>query len=122
MCILGPPHLPLVGSLPFMGGGDICEVFTRFRRKYGDLFTIYMGSTPVVVVCGYDNVKYLLLDKGNVTSDRPDTSFLVVHMQEGKGLSNPQTAEIFISIKKSNNIFIHNLINCRCRCKMWCRI
>jgi hypothetical protein len=83
--VAGPPHLPFIGSIPFMTGGDSCQVFNKHRQKYGDLFTIYMGSSPVVLVSGYNNIKYLLLDKGSLTANRPQTSFLPFHVQEGMG-------------------------------------
>ena len=38
----GPPALPLLGSLPFLGQ-DLREPLREMGKKYGDVFTIYLG-------------------------------------------------------------------------------
>lgn len=35
------------------------------REKYGDVFTIYLGSRPVVVVNGYNAVKEVYVDRAD---------------------------------------------------------
>ncbi|KAG9471038.1 hypothetical protein GDO78_016096 [Eleutherodactylus coqui] len=58
----GPTPLPLLGNTLDIGG-DIVNSLLKLREKYGDVFTVYLGSRPVVVVTGYKNVKEIYLDK-----------------------------------------------------------
>lgn len=52
---------------------DLRNIFASFRRlqeRFGPVFTIYMGSRPVVVLCGYDTIKEALVDNAEVFSGR----------------------------------------------------
>lgn len=44
----------------------------QFSDKYGEVFTIYLGSRPVVVVTGYKQVKEVYLDKADDFLGRGD--------------------------------------------------
>ena len=68
----GPPALPLVGSLPFLGN-DMRKPLIKMAAKYGDVFTIYMGLTRVVVIHGYEAIKEALVKHGKYFADRPST-------------------------------------------------
>ncbi|XP_040179166.1 cytochrome P450 2G1-like isoform X2 [Rana temporaria] len=46
----------------------------QMREKYGDVFTIYLGSRPVVVVNGYDAVKEVYVDRADDFLGRGDTA------------------------------------------------
>ncbi|KAM5145968.1 cytochrome P450 2G1-like [Mantella aurantiaca] len=61
----GPTPLPLLGNALQLGGGDILNSLMKMREKYGDVFTIYFGSHPVVVVNGYIAVKEVYVDRGD---------------------------------------------------------
>jgi len=71
----GPWTLPLIGSLPFLGL-DIRKPLRKMAAKYGDVFTIYLGSRRVVVLNGYDVIKEAFLKNGHVFSGRPDIFFI----------------------------------------------
>ncbi|MEE6508506.1 hypothetical protein FKM82_021500 [Ascaphus truei] len=43
----------------------IINFLMQMREKYGDVFMIYLGSRPVVVVNGYQSVKEALVDRGD---------------------------------------------------------
>ncbi|KAM9323957.1 cytochrome P450 2B2-like [Gastrophryne carolinensis] len=60
----GPMALPLLGNFMHIGGGDIVNSLLKLRKRYGDVFTVYFGSRPVVVVSGCEFVKEVYLDKG----------------------------------------------------------
>ncbi len=66
----GPPALPLVGSLPFLGT-DPRKPLKKMAAKYGDVFTIYMGMKRVVVLNGYDVIKEAMVKQGKLFEDRP---------------------------------------------------
>lgn len=71
------PHLP-PGPHPFPVIGNILQVKPRqlllslqqFQEKYGPIFTVYFGSRPVVMLCGYDMVKEALIDNKDAFSGR----------------------------------------------------
>ncbi|XP_068105568.1 cytochrome P450 2G1-like isoform X2 [Hyperolius riggenbachi] len=46
------------------------------KEKYGDVFTIYLGSRPFVVVTGYDAVKEVYVDRGDDFLARGDLLLL----------------------------------------------
>ncbi|KAK2156661.1 hypothetical protein LSH36_208g04096 [Paralvinella palmiformis] len=68
----GPPSLPLIGSLPFLGSSDIREPLRKLANKYGDVFTIYLGSRRVVVLDGYDVIHDAFVKNAKVFSGRPN--------------------------------------------------
>ncbi|CAI9599384.1 unnamed protein product, partial [Staurois parvus] len=61
----GPTPLPILGNILQLGGGDIVAHLAKMREKYGDMFTIYLGSRPVVVVNGYNAVKEVYVDRAD---------------------------------------------------------
>ncbi|XP_076452173.1 cytochrome P450 1A1-like [Babylonia areolata] len=73
----GPWGLPLVGYLPFFGPLPHFT-FTEMRKKYGDVFSVSMGSWPTVVVCGSDAIKEALVTKRDDFAGRPP--FITSHL------------------------------------------
>eukprot|EP00058_Branchiostoma_floridae_P003704 XP_002589192.1 hypothetical protein BRAFLDRAFT_74651 [Branchiostoma floridae] len=72
----GPRAWPIVGNLRDLARGQH-RVFAEWRLKYGDVFTVWLGSRPAVVLSGQNAVKEALLK--HVFSSRPDfTMFLIV--------------------------------------------
>ncbi|XP_071980577.1 cytochrome P450 2G1-like isoform X2 [Engystomops pustulosus] len=67
----GPTPLPLLGNALDVGA-DIVDSLMKLRKKYGDVFTVHLGSRPVVVVCGYKLVSEIYLDKGDDYLNRGD--------------------------------------------------
>ncbi|GFO14291.1 cytochrome p450 ii f2-like protein ii [Plakobranchus ocellatus] len=65
---------PLVGNI-FNMDEDIRTLFKTWHKQCGDIFSIYFGNTLVVVVGGFSSVKEMFVQKGAVTSDRPDVFF-----------------------------------------------
>ncbi|GFO14279.1 cytochrome p450 ii f2-like protein ii [Plakobranchus ocellatus] len=62
---------PLVGNI-FNMEEDIRTLFKTWHKQSGDIFSIYFGSTLVVVVGGFSSVKEMFVQKGAVSSDRPE--------------------------------------------------
>ncbi|XP_073454693.1 cytochrome P450 2B4-like [Aquarana catesbeiana] len=61
----GPIPLPLLGSVLELRGSNIVNSLLKMREKYGDVFTIYLGFRPVVVVNRYDAVKEVYVDRAD---------------------------------------------------------
>ncbi|XP_069500522.1 cytochrome P450 2G1-like isoform X2 [Ambystoma mexicanum] len=68
----GPPPLPLIGNLLQIRRGETLSSLLALRKKYGDVFTMYLGTRKVVVLCGYKAVKEALIDQGEDFSGRGD--------------------------------------------------
>ncbi|CAG5115329.1 unnamed protein product [Candidula unifasciata] len=62
--------LPLLGNILSLEP-DFRPQFWKLREKFGDIFSLYMGGTLVVVLNGYDVIKEALVKKADVFSDRP---------------------------------------------------
>ncbi|XP_075043057.1 cytochrome P450 2G1-like [Mixophyes fleayi] len=61
----GPTPLPLLGNVLKIGRGDIVNSLMKLSEEYGNVFTIYLGSRPVVVVTGYKLVREIYIDNGD---------------------------------------------------------
>ncbi|XP_066275396.1 uncharacterized protein [Branchiostoma lanceolatum] len=67
----GPHAWPIVGNLRDLARGPH-RVFAEWRLKYGDIFTVWLGPRPAVVLNGQDAVKEALQKHGDIFSSRPD--------------------------------------------------
>ena len=81
----GPPVIPILGSLPFMGGTDIHKILMKMRRKYGDIYTISLGYETAVLINGYDLIKEALVNKQKVMSGRPKV-FALTSIGRNRGM------------------------------------
>ncbi|KAL8219988.1 UNVERIFIED_CONTAM: hypothetical protein K2H54_037399 [Gekko kuhli] len=66
----GPTPLPLVDTFFQVDFRNMIGSLLRLQEKYGPVFTIYMGSWPAVVLCGYEAVKEALVDHAEAFSAR----------------------------------------------------
>uniref|UniRef100_A0A8C8SI04 Uncharacterized protein n=1 Tax=Pelusios castaneus TaxID=367368 RepID=A0A8C8SI04_9SAUR len=66
----GPTPLPLLGNFLQLDGKNIIKSLEKMRERYGPVFTVYLGSQPVVVLCGYKTVKEALVDRAEEFSGR----------------------------------------------------
>lgn len=81
-----PGYLPIIGHLlQIMSPVPIHEIFYRWSKETGPIFTCYFGSQRWIVLNSIDAIKDLIVERGTVYSSRslPDT---LVHdfMQGGK--------------------------------------
>ncbi|XP_030074261.1 cytochrome P450 2F2 [Microcaecilia unicolor] len=60
----GPIPLPVVGNLLQMNTDSIAQSLIALSKKYGPVFTIYMGSKPNLILCGYETIKEALINQG----------------------------------------------------------
>ncbi|XP_056396554.1 cytochrome P450 2C20-like [Hyla sarda] len=66
----GPPPLPVFGNILQIKPRRLLLSLQQFQEEYGPIFTVYFGSRPAVMLCGYDMVKEALLDNKDVFSGR----------------------------------------------------
>ncbi|XP_051818217.1 cytochrome P450 2D14 isoform X2 [Antechinus flavipes] len=67
----GPTPMPLLGNILQLDFNNLHDSFRRLRAKFGDIFSIQMAFTPVVVLNGPAAVREALVQKSEDTSDRP---------------------------------------------------
>ncbi|XP_025097334.1 cytochrome P450 2U1-like isoform X1 [Pomacea canaliculata] len=67
--------VPLLGHLLLLMKKDTRQQFAAWRRQYGDVFSLYLGSQLLVVLNGYKVLKEALVNNADVFSDRPFASF-----------------------------------------------
>ncbi|KAM6032852.1 cytochrome P450 2H2-like [Theristicus caerulescens] len=66
----GPLALPVIGNLLQLRASDTCKTFRKLSEKYGPVFTLRFGSERVVVVFGYEEVREVLVNRGEEFTDR----------------------------------------------------
>ncbi|CAJ0968258.1 unnamed protein product [Ranitomeya imitator] len=66
----GPTPLPIIGTLHLMDFADIVKSFMELSKKYGDIFTVYEGTQPVIILCSYKALKETFIDKAEEFSGR----------------------------------------------------
>lgn len=66
------PFLPVVGSLPFLPRhGHMHVNFFKLQERYGPIYSLYLGTTPTVIIGQYQLAKEVLVKKGKEFSGRP---------------------------------------------------
>ncbi|MBZ3873561.1 Cytochrome P450 2A3 [Sciurus carolinensis] len=88
----GPTPLPFIGNLLQLDKNKIYSSFMKvtpgreMSRNYGPVFTIYLGTRRVVVLCCYNAVKEALLDKAEEFSGRGQQATFD-HLFKGYGVA-----------------------------------
>ncbi|XP_037304932.2 cytochrome P450 2K1-like [Pungitius pungitius] len=66
----GPTPLPLIGNLLQLDLKRPYNTLLKLSKKYGSVFTVYMGPEKVVVLAGYKTVKEALVNRADEFGDR----------------------------------------------------
>ncbi len=80
----GPYPLPILGNLLTLGA-DPRKPLMKLWNKYGDVFTVFFGSKPVIILNGYDTIKETFVTHGQVFSDRPTELTIFKDLNKGLG-------------------------------------
>lgn len=81
----GPSPLPIIGNILDLGDGkNTVNVFRSLRKKYGDIFSLSLGSYWVVVVNGKEKLKEIFVKNGEFTSNRPPLYAINIFKNKGK--------------------------------------
>uniref|UniRef100_A0A336MD30 CSON009839 protein n=1 Tax=Culicoides sonorensis TaxID=179676 RepID=A0A336MD30_CULSO len=69
----GPKPLPIIGNLAVLDGYEVpYQAFNDLSKKYGNIITLQLGSVPALVVNGLENIKEVLIYKGQHFDGRPN--------------------------------------------------
>uniref|UniRef100_A0A673CKA0 Cytochrome P450, family 2, subfamily X, polypeptide 9 n=1 Tax=Sphaeramia orbicularis TaxID=375764 RepID=A0A673CKA0_9TELE len=68
----GPTPLPLIGNLLQIDMWNRHKSLQKFYKKYGSVFTIYMGPKKMVVLAGYKTVKEALVNYADEFGEREE--------------------------------------------------
>ena len=77
-------YVPVIGNLVQIGRNPVTS-FREMRKKYGDVFSVYMANRLVVVINGFDTMKEAFVKNSDLFSDRPRLYFTKV-ITFGKGV------------------------------------
>lgn len=67
----GPPGLPFVGNLHQAPKIAPWLTFHKWVNQYGNLVSVNLGGTSLVIVGDYETAKNLLDKRGSIYSSRP---------------------------------------------------
>ncbi|KAM6980617.1 cytochrome P450 2B4-like [Aplochiton taeniatus] len=81
----GPQPLPLLGNLLELNSTSPLKSLDRLQRHYGNIFSLYIGTRPVVVLNGLEVIREALVTQDVKFSGRP-SHMLISHVTEGKGI------------------------------------
>ncbi|XP_078294535.1 cytochrome P450 2B11-like isoform X2 [Panthera onca] len=81
----GPRPLAFLGNILQMDRRGLLKSFLRLREKYGDVFTVYLGPRPVVMLCGIEAIREALVDQAEAFSGRGRVS-TVERIFQGHGV------------------------------------
>ncbi|XP_030587501.1 cytochrome P450 2F2-like [Archocentrus centrarchus] len=72
----GPPILPLVGNLLQLNLKNPLKDFERLRKSYGDVYSIFIGRKPAVIINGMKAIKEAIVTKATDFAGRPQDLFI----------------------------------------------
>ncbi|KAA8579026.1 hypothetical protein FQN60_010626 [Etheostoma spectabile] len=82
------PALPLIGSLLSLRSPHPPHVlFKELQKKYGQTYSLMMGSHCVVIINQHAHAKEILLKKGKIFAGRPRTVTTDVLTRDGKDIA-----------------------------------
>ncbi|XP_073481217.1 cytochrome P450 2C5-like [Aquarana catesbeiana] len=67
----GPRPFPLIGSIHLIDLKKPYKSFIELSKQYGPVYTIHLGMSKMIIMCGYDAVKEALINHADEFADRP---------------------------------------------------
>uniref|UniRef100_A0A1I7ZTC1 Cytochrome P450 n=1 Tax=Steinernema glaseri TaxID=37863 RepID=A0A1I7ZTC1_9BILA len=74
----GPIPFPLLGNIPHFAIGALqgksnVDVMTEWKHKYGGVYTMWIGPTPMVLVCDFKTATDAFIKTGDAHAGRAKT-------------------------------------------------
>ncbi|XP_070616590.1 cytochrome P450 2J6-like [Erythrolamprus reginae] len=103
----GPWRLPLLGNLFYFSKRFPMKELDQLAKKYGPVFSLYLGRTPVVMTHGFPAAKEVLMIKGIEFAGRP--SFLIMDsLTRKKGLLTVTYGEVWKEQRRFSGMLLRN--------------
>ncbi|XP_069088665.1 cytochrome P450 2J2-like isoform X2 [Pleurodeles waltl] len=83
----GPFSWPIIGGLPSLDFAEPHVAINKLSEKYGDIFSVDMGSLRFVVLSGLQTIKEAFVHQGDSFADRPHIP-IFYNMSKEYGLIN----------------------------------
>ncbi|EGT58841.1 CBN-CYP-33C11 protein [Caenorhabditis brenneri] len=72
----GPIPIPFVGNIiPMIWEAPGYECFRRWTKKYGDVYTFWLGPTPYIMIGSYESMKETFVKDGDTYTDKLQMPF-----------------------------------------------
>ena len=109
----GPRGFPFVGHLPLLGESPELK-YLKWQKKYGDVFSIRLGSWNTVIVNGYEAVKDAADRKDDVFSGRPEFATQIAIKEAYDGLDPLSFCNFspkYLQLRKRTTMAIRKYMN-----------
>ena len=77
-------RLPIVGNM-YAVEPDMRKFLRKYRKLYGDIYSLYLGTKLVIVIAGYDKINEAFVKNANVFSNRPKGNHILEKVTRGLG-------------------------------------
>ncbi|XP_051807656.1 cytochrome P450 2F2-like [Acanthochromis polyacanthus] len=81
----GPPVLPIVGNILQLNLKNPLEDLEKLRKSYGNVYSLFLGRKPIVVINGVKAMKEAMVSKAAEFAGRPQDT-LINDVTQRKGL------------------------------------
>uniref|UniRef100_A0A3P8YEN3 Cytochrome P450, family 2, subfamily X, polypeptide 9 n=1 Tax=Esox lucius TaxID=8010 RepID=A0A3P8YEN3_ESOLU len=81
----GPRPLPILGNLLQLDPVNPLKDLERLKRRYGNVFSLYVGTQPVVILNGLEAIREALVTRAMEYGGRPN-HIMISHVLQGKGV------------------------------------
>ncbi|XP_058023876.1 uncharacterized protein LOC131190556 [Ahaetulla prasina] len=81
----GPTPWLFLGNVLQKDVFPLYKTYPKLSKKYGPVFTLWIGTKPLVVICGYEAVKNALVTHSEEFGGRPPVPFLY-QITKGNGI------------------------------------
>ena len=82
----GPVGIPILGYLPFLNVFNLGQSFSDLGKKFGDIFSLRVGTELAIVLNSYDAIKKAFSNAKLI--DRPDTFMFRFFSQGENGIAS----------------------------------
>ncbi|KAH0624277.1 hypothetical protein JD844_007965 [Phrynosoma platyrhinos] len=72
----GPFQLPIIGGIWRMAMDFSHDILIKLAKQYGNIYTIWLGPRPIVVLSGFQAVKEGIIDHPDDFNARPVSAFV----------------------------------------------
>ncbi|XP_034281342.1 cytochrome P450 2J2-like [Pantherophis guttatus] len=103
----GPWRLPLLGNLLYFSKKDPLKELDQVRKKYGPVFSLYFGRTPVVFTHGFPSAKEVLVTKGTEFAGRAEIP-IIDAITNKKGILTLRYGEIWKEQRRFSLMLLRN--------------